>query len=564
MDKRWHLAKVDESVVASLQQELNISKQLCKILVSRGVNTFDEAKQFFRPSLNHLHDPFLMKGMDLAVARIIKAIDEKEQIMLYGDYDVDGTTSVAVVCHFLQHYLPNTIRYVPNRFTEGYGVSEQGMQFAVDQKVNLLITLDCGIKSHAHVEKAKTAGIDVIICDHHLPEDTVPDALAILNPKQSDCAYPFKELCGCGIGFKLICALEDTIENKQDKCFAHLDLVASAIAADIVPIVDENRTLAYFGLEKANANPCEAIKALKVASSLLTNFTITDLVFLVAPRVNAAGRINHASKAVDLFMATEPDVAAQLAQELNIDNAERKEIDTNITAEAIALLQEQTVDDKSTVLFNRNWHKGVVGIVASRLIENKYQPTIVLTESNGKVTGSARSIPGFNLFDGLGACAEYLDTYGGHYFAAGLTLKEENLDAFAKKFNATVKATLKEEDFLPTINIDAEILLSDITDSFYNVLLQYAPHGPQNMRPIFCVRGVSNYQGNCRIVKEKHVKFSLLQNDATINGIGFGLANKFDITQQSQFDVCFHLEPNVWNGRTSLEIRVLDIKPHNT
>jgi single-stranded-DNA-specific exonuclease len=561
MDKRWLLASADNDVVTNLSATLNINKHLCKVLALRGVKNFDDAKVFFRPSLNHLHDPFLMLGMDKAVARIKRAIDAQEQIMLYGDYDVDGTTSVAVVCHFLQNYLPNIIRYVPNRFTEGYGVSELGIQNAIEQKVNLLITLDCGIKSHERVAQANDAGIDVIICDHHLPEETVPDALAILNPKQSNCSYPFKELCGCGIGFKLICALEDHIDNKQEKCYAHLDLVASAIAADIVPIVDENRTLAFLGLEQANTNPCEAIKALKVASALQTQFTITDLVFLIAPRVNAAGRINHASKAVDLFMATEPAQATALAQELNADNAERKEIDVSITTEAIAMLQQQSALEKSTVLYNKHWHKGVVGIVASRLIENKFQPTIVLTESNGKVTGSARSIPGFNLFDGLGACAEYLETYGGHYFAAGLTLKEENLPAFKTKFNSIVSATLSEEDFKPTINIDAELLLSDVTESFYNILVQFAPHGPQNMRPIFCARAVSNFQNNCRIVKDKHVKFSLQQNGAVVNGIGFNLADKFNITQQDAFDVCFHIEPNVWNGQTSIELRVLDIKP---
>ncbi|MFM2386477.1 MAG: single-stranded-DNA-specific exonuclease RecJ [Bacteroidota bacterium] len=561
MDKRWRLLETNPDTIAQLSSSLNIHKSFCTLLALRGVDSYTSAEKFFRPTLLHLHDPYLMKDMDKAVARIVQAIEANEKIMIYGDYDVDGTTSVAVVCHFLKQYCDNIIRYVPNRFSEGYGISAVGMQKAIDENVKLFIALDCGIKSHVHIDTANAAGIDCIICDHHLPEETVPQALAILNPKQVDCDYPFKELCGCGIGFKLISAIEDRLHNTQEKCLEYLDLVATAIAADIVPIVDENRTLAYFGLQKANQNPCVAISALKQVADLQRPFTITDLVFVVAPRVNAAGRMDDAAKAVDLFMSNDRSEAAEFAKMLNIDNEDRKDVDKQITSEASAMLMALPHDKRSTVLYNKQWHKGVVGIVASRLIEQKFQPTIVLTESNGKLTGSARSIPGFNLFDGLTQCSEYLTTFGGHYFAAGLTLDEKNFEPFATRFDEVVKATLTEEQFLPEIQIDAVLELRDINDKYYNILTQFAPHGPQNMRPIFCSNTVRNYQGECRIVKEKHVKFIIEQDGAIIKGIGFNLAEKFAVTQAGSFDICYHIEPNEWNGVTNIEIRVLDIKP---
>jgi single-stranded-DNA-specific exonuclease len=411
------------------------------------------------------------------------------------------------------------------------------------------------------VQKANENNIEVIICDHHLPDENLPKALAILNPKQNDCPYPFKELCGCGIGYKLISALESTMLDEQNLCNQNLDLVATAIAADIVPIVGENRILAYWGLHKANNDPSVAIAALKKAGDLKTNFTISDLVFIVAPRVNAAGRMDDAKKAVQLFLSNNIIDAAEKAEALNIDNADRKDIDKQMTAEALEMLRAMPQELKSTVLYQEDWHKGVVGIVASRMIENKYQPTIILTKSNEKITGSARSIPGLNLFDALSNCAEYLDTFGGHYFAAGLTLKEENLEAFKTKFNTTVEATLQPEDYIPKLKIDAEINLNLINDKYYSICDQLSPHGPENMKPIFVAKKVRNYKNISAIVKEKHVKFCVNQdNGQMLKGIGFNLAHKFDLVNSNQeFDVCFTLEINTWQGVSNIELRVLDI-----
>jgi single-stranded-DNA-specific exonuclease len=563
MDKIWQLQPVEKNALNDFKKSLNINESILKILLQRGVNNYAQAQQFFRPDMGRLHDPFLMKGMQLAVPHIIKAIQENKKILLYGDYDVDGTTAVAVVYNFLIQFTQNLSYYIPNRFSEGYGISSQGIQYAITEKVDLIIALDCGIKSTHHVATASANNINVIICDHHLPDDNLPKALAILNPKQADCPYPYKELCGCGIGYKLISALEQTMLGEQNLCNANLDLVATAIAADIVPITDENRILAYYGLKQANENPSVAIAALKQVGELKTNFTISDLVFIVAPRVNAAGRMDDAKKAVQLFLSKDITDAKEKAAALNLDNDDRKDIDKQMTAEALAMLHQQPDDIKGTVLFNKDWHKGVVGIVASRMIENKYQPTIILTQTDNKISGSARSVPGLNLFEALNKCAQYLDTFGGHYFAAGLTMQAQHLEAFKKDFNTIVANTLQPEDYIPKIKIDAEIKLEDITEKFYTILEQLAPHGPENMRPTFMIRGVQNWRNASAIVKEKHLKFVVCsQNGNTFfKGIGFNMAHKFDIVASNNaFDICFQIEKNNWMDKVSNEMRVIDIQ----
>jgi single-stranded-DNA-specific exonuclease len=563
MNKIWQLQTVEKNELDDFKKSLNINESILKILWQRGIKNYDAAQQFFRPTMAHLHDPFLMKGMHIAVPNIIDAIQKNKKILLYGDYDVDGTTAVAVVFNFLIQFTKNISYYIPNRFSEGYGISAQGIQHAIDEKVHLIIALDCGIKSTAHIATAAQHNIDVIICDHHLPDDDLPKALAILNPKQNDCPYPYKELCGCGIGYKLISALEQTMLGEQNICNANLDLLATAIAADIVPITDENRILAHYGLKQANENPSVAIAALKQVGDLKTNFTISDLVFIVAPRVNAAGRMDDAKKAVQLFLSTDVAEAKEKAEVLNVDNEDRKDIDKQMTAEALAMLQLQGEDIKGTVLFDKNWHKGVVGIVASRMIENKYQPTIILTQTDNKISGSARSVPGLNLFEALNKCAHHLDTFGGHYFAAGLTMQAQNLEAFKKDFNKIVSNTLQPDDYIPKIKIDAEIKLEDITEKYYNILEQLAPHGPENMRPTFIIKGVYNWHNASAIVKEKHLKFVVCNKNgnAYIKGIGFNMAHKFDIVSSNNaFDICFQIEKNVWMDKVSYEMRVVDIQ----
>jgi single-stranded-DNA-specific exonuclease len=563
MHKRWRLKPVNDETVSNLQLTLPIHNSLLKILAARNISTFDEAQSYFRPTIDALHDPFLMKGMQIAVDRILLAMQRQEKILLYGDYDVDGTTSVAVVFHFIKHFYEHITYYIPNRFKEGYGVSAAGIQHAIDEKIGVIITVDCGIKSVELIHTAQASGIDVIICDHHLPGEVLPNALSILNAKQADCAYPYKELCGCGVGYKLICALEQTMTNEQHVCNKHLDLVATAIAADIVPITGENRIIAFFGLQKANEDPCIAIQALKQVADVKKEFTISDLVFIVAPRVNAAGRMDDARLAVDLFLSTNIDDAKELAGRLNINNDDRKDTDKQMTAEALDLLLMLPEDKKATVLYRQDWHKGVVGIIASRMIEHRYQPTIILTESNGKISGSARSIPGLNLFEALNECAEYLENYGGHYFAAGLTMKHEYLEPFIEKFCAIARRELSDEDFQPIVNIDAQINFEQISEKFYSIVHQMEPYGPENLRPVFLSKQVMDYQGRSAIVKEKHVKFHLVQDGKMVKGIGFNLAHLFPIiTSGEPFDICYTIEPNTWNDITTIEIKVLDIQQH--
>ena len=567
IQKRWTLKEANPDWTKSLYDSLKIHPALCKILAERGVANFDEAKDFFRTDATHLHSPFLMKGMQKAVERIHEAILKEQKILIYGDYDVDGTTSVAVVYNFLKEIINTNCQieyYIPHRFSEGYGVSQKGIDYAIENHFSLIITLDCGIKSVELVQQANENFIDTIICDHHLPGSEIPNSLAILNPKQADCPYPYKELCGCGIGYKLISAYAELYDIDDEIVNKLLDLVATAIAADIVPINGENRTLAILGLRKANANPSIPLQALKTISKHDKEFTITDLVFIIAPRVNAAGRMDDAKKAVELFIEKDIEKAKELASILQEDNNDRKDVDRMTTIEALYMVDEneEKLSLKSTVVYHPDWHKGVVGIVASRLIEHHYKPTIVLTLSNGKITGSCRSIKGFNMFEGLNQCSEYLENYGGHYFAAGLTMKEENLNLFKNRFDEVVKKDVAEHLFHPEIEIDAEINFTDINESFLKILNQFAPHGPENMKPIFMTKSVMDYQGYCTVVKDKHLRFVVYQNGSkTINGIGFNMAEKLQIIKSKQtFEILYHIEENTWNGNTSIQLKVIDIR----
>jgi len=562
MQKRWKILNADKQESDSLQLALKISPIICDILVQRGVVTFEESKKYFRPELNDLHDPWLMKDMDKAVERIIRAVNNNEKILVFGDYDVDGTTSVACMYRFLKKIHPDLDFYIPHRYREGYGVSKAGIDHANENGFNLIISLDCGIKSIDLIAYAKQLGIDFIVCDHHLPDEELPNAIAILNPKQKDCNYPYKELCGCGVGFKLISALAPQFDLTDDDIYESLDLLATAIAADIVPMTGENRILAYYGLKKANESPNNGIKALGFLSNLKTELHINNLVFIIAPRVNAAGRMDDARKAVQMFIAESYDEALQYAEMLNSDNTDRKEADLNITSEALFLITENQdwQDRKSTVVFQSHWHKGVVGIVASRLIEHYYRPTIVLTQSGEYVAGSARSVPGFNLYEAVHACREHLIGYGGHFAAAGLTLELEKVDAFRNKFEEIVSATIHPELLIPEIIIDAEINFKDIQWPFYNILQQMEPFGPENLRPVFVAKKVWNTDYS-KIVKEEHIKFSLKQNNTVLTGIGFKMADKFHLLQMNKpLDVVFKIDENEWNGNKTLQLRVIDLR----
>ncbi|HEV8079677.1 MAG TPA: single-stranded-DNA-specific exonuclease RecJ [Chitinophagaceae bacterium] len=563
MQKRWTILKTDEQKVEALQQALAISKVLCKILVQRGIDTFEKAKNYFRPLLTHLHDPFLMKDMDKAVERILTAIKNNEKILVFGDYDVDGTTSVASMYKFLQKISsPHTIEfYIPHRYREGYGISKMGIDFAKENNFTLIISLDCGIKSIDLIDYAKTLALDFIVCDHHLPDDDLPPAVAILNPKQKDCNYPFKELCGCGVGFKLITALSQRLNIPESEYHTYLDLVATAIAADIVALTDENRVLAYYGLKQINESPCAGIKALVQLSGVKTNFSINNVVFIIAPRVNAAGRMDDARKAVLMFVEDDPDKALEYAEMLQSDNFDRKDADTTITEEALSIIDgdEVLIKRKSTVLFKSHWHKGVVGIVASRLIEKHYRPTVVLTQSGDVVSGSARSITGFNLYEAIHACREYLIGYGGHFAAAGLTMLPDNVEAFSNKFEEIVESLIEPHLLIPEIIIDAEVSFKNLTKSFYNIICQMEPFGPQNMRPVFITKNVVDTSWS-KIVKEQHVRFVVKHEDITFTGIGFNLADKFYLLQMNKpLDIVYTLDENEWNGETNLQLKVIDI-----
>lgn len=564
MQKRWKLLQADEQNVADLQRALNVNPVICKMLVQRKIETFDEAKQFFRPQLDMLHDPWLMKDMEKAVQRILKGFDIGEKILVFGDYDVDGTTSVACMFRFLQKYYdPAKVEfYIPHRYKEGYGVSKAGIDFAKQNEYSLIIALDCGIKSIDLIGYAKDLGIDFIVCDHHMPDIILPPAVAILNPKQVDCSYPFKELCGCGVGFKLITALSQRLQLPDTEFHEYLDLVATAIAADIVSMSGENRVLAFYGLKKANENPNYGIKALKQLSGLQKDLHINNLVFMIAPRVNAAGRMDDARKAVQMFVSKTYEEALLYAEMLHEDNTDRKEADQSITEEALYLIANdaELINRKSTVVFQSHWHKGVVGIVASRLIDRYYRPTIVLTQSGNYAAGSARSVAGFNVYEAIHQCKDLLLGYGGHFYAAGMTLELDKVEAFQLKFEEIVASTIPPELLVPEIVIDAEILFTDLKQSFYNIICQMEPFGPDNLRPVFVIKNVVD-SGYSKIVKEQHIKFSLRQGNIVFSGIGFSLADKFHLLHlQKPVDVVFTLDQNEWNNQCHLQMKVIDIR----
>jgi len=570
LEKRWTFKPTDEPLAQSIQKDLNISLSLCRLLAQRSIRDFASAKHFFRPQLEHLHDPFLMKGMQPAIKHIDQTIRDGKKIMIFGDYDVDGTTAVSVVYDFLRGNAPDLSKeqlcyYIPHRYNEGYGLSTKAIDECETQGISLIITLDCGIKSVEKIAYAKAKGIDVIVCDHHLPEEgNLPEALAILNPKQSDCPYPFKELSGCGIGFKLISGLAMFWHLDMSLVYNYLDLVATSIAADIVPINGENRILAYFGVEKVNLNPCLAIQVIRELVDTKKVLKVSDLVFVIAPRINAAGRMDDGNKAVALFIEKDYATAQKMAAQLHEDNSDRRLVDKSISDEALLILQEDLgyKDHYSTVLFRPHWHKGVVGIVASRLVDYYYKPTIVLTESNNKITGSARSVTGFNIHDAIASYNDLPENYGAHNFAAGLTMSKENFEPFRQRFEDIVRQTISTESRCPEILIDTELELSQVNYKLFNILQQFEPFGPDNLRPVFFSRGVTNFRQSCKIVKDQHIKFLINQNGAQpISGIGFNLAYKFDLINSNKpFDIVYTIDENEWNNETSLQLKVLDIR----
>ncbi len=561
--KRWSLTEFDAGKATAIHDQLRINPVLCRLLAARGYDSFDKAKDFFRPSLQTLHNPWLMKDMDKAVARILNAFATGEKILVYGDYDVDGTTAVACVVHFLHHVYKRDLVdfYIPHRYREGYGISKAGIDYAKANGYTLIIALDCGIKAVDLIGYAATLDIDFIVCDHHLPDTVLPAAAAILNPKQEGCNYPFKDLCGCGVGFKLISALAEKLSVPDEIVFKHLDLLATAIAADIVSITGENRVLAYYGLKKANENPNHGIKALILLSELKSTLLISSLVFMIAPRVNAAGRMDDARKAVQMFIAASAEEAMQYAKMLHTDNKDRKEADLAITEEALFLIKsnESWLNRKSTVVFQSHWHKGVVGIVASRLIDHYYRPTIVLTRSGDYVAGSARSVAGFNVYEALHQCKELLLGYGGHFYAAGMTLAPDKVEAFQEKFESIVSASIADEMLIPLITIDAEVTLSDLRPSFYRIICQMEPFGPENGRPVFVARNVDPAKST--LIKDQHIRFQLQQHGVFFTGIGFNMAEKFSLLQPGKsIDVVFTLDENSWNDTRYLQLRVIDFR----
>ncbi len=557
--------EADASAVEHLHGKLGISSTICKVLTQRNILDFNAAKAFFRPRLEDLHDPWLMKDMDKAIDRIMKAMQNREKILVFGDYDVDGTTAVAQLYQFLlQIYESDRVDYyIPHRYKEGYGVSRQGIDFSLETGVDLIISLDCGIKSADLVQYALDQGIEFIICDHHLPDAILPPAVAILNPKQPDCPYPYKELCGCGVGFKLITALCRHLSLPDEYFLCYLDLVATAIAADIVPITGENRVLAWFGLKRVSENPSPGIRALLELAGLLgQSMQINNLVFVIAPKVNAAGRMDDARLAVQLFIEKDPEKSKAIASQLHLHNDDRKEADLLITEEAMAMIESQALvaSRRSTVVYQPHWHKGVVGIVASRLIDRFYRPTVVLTLSGEVVAGSARSVAGFNLYEAIHACREHLLGYGGHFAAAGMTLLPEAVEAFSARFEEVVAATISTDQLVPELIIDSEISFRELKPAFYNIIRQMEPFGPDNAKPLWLARGVRN-NGWSRIVKDQHIKFSLVQGNILFSGIGFGLAPKFPLLESGKpVDIVFSLEENEWNGNKHLQLRVLDLR----
>ncbi len=565
MKKRWVIKERGNSeLIESLSKELNINPILANLLVQRGHDTFEKAKLFFRPTLSMLHDPFLMKDMDKAIDRIDKAISGQEKILIYGDYDVDGTTAVALVFTYFKKRYANIDFYIPDRYKEGYGISNTGVEWAAENGFSLIIALDCGIKSIDKVAYAKSMGVDFIICDHHRPGNEIPDACAVLDPKRTDCDYPFKELSGCGVGFKLIQAYSNFHQLPFEELDEYLDLVAISIAADIVPIDGENRVLTYFGLKRLNSAPRPGIVAILELSGGRRELTVTDVVFTIAPRINAAGRIESGKEAVDLLISETSLEAFNHGEEINKKNTTRKGLNENITREALLLIENdlEFKNRKSTVLYNPDWHKGVIGIVASKLTDEFYRPTVILTRSNGMASGSARSVKDFDIYNAIESCSDLLDQFGGHMYAAGLTMKEENIEAFKFKFEEIVSSTIEDRMLIREIEIDDVISLEDINASFFNVLKQFAPFGPGNMSPIFKSEEVYD-RGDARVVGNNHLKLSLIQRNNSrkvVDSIGFQLGSHYNrIANKESFHVCYHVEENNFNGRTNLQLNIKDI-----
>ncbi|MFN4007710.1 MAG: single-stranded-DNA-specific exonuclease RecJ [Chitinophagaceae bacterium] len=563
MQKRWNILPAYTSTAAHLHEVLKIHPTLCTILAQRGIINFETAKNYFRPSLEHLHSPWLMKDMHLAVNRIRKAFEQQEHILVFGDYDVDGTTSVASLYQFLKALHSAVDYYIPHRYKEGYGISKLGIDYAHEQGITLIISVDCGIKSVELIDYANSLGIDFIVCDHHLPDAILPKAKAILNPKQSDCTYPYKELCGCGVAFKLMQALAADFELPANSYLKYLDLVATAIAADIVPITGENRVLTYFGLQKVNNNPCAGIAALMKLAAIQQTMHVSNLVFVIAPRINAAGRMDDAKKAVQLFIEQDPTKALALAELLHSDNTDRKEADKSISEEALQMINSDVTlqQRKTTVVYQEHWHKGVVGIVASRLIEHYYRPTIVLTKSGDVVAGSARSVPGFNLYEAIHACREHLIGYGGHFAAAGMTLHPQEVANFSQKFETVVRNTITDELLIPEIVINAVLPFAAISEKFYNIIHQMEPFGPENMRPVFVTHRVKE-TGFSKVVKEQHLRFVLEHDGITFTGISFGMGHRgAELQPQQYYDIVYTLDLNDFKGTRSVQLKVIDFKP---
>lgn len=568
MEKRWVVKEKGETaVVKQLASVLGVSESLADLMVQRNISSSAEATAFFNPSLDYLHDPFLMKDMNIAVDRISTAVKRNEKILVYGDYDVDGTTAVALMYSFLKEQFSNVEYYIPDRYKEGYGVSFQGLDYAYQNNCKVVITLDCGIKAVEKVKYARSKGLDVIVCDHHFPGDEIPKALAVLDPKQPSCSYPYKELSGCGVGFKLIHAYSRVHGIPFSDISHYLDLVAVSIASDIVPLTGENRVMAYFGLKRLNECPRTGLREIIRESEVNKALTIEDVVFKIGPRINAAGRMETGSRAVDLLVSSDTRLANSISKEINNFNIERRSIDRIITTEAMRMIAEdqRTVNSRTTVLYNPTWKKGVIGIVASRLIETYYRPTVILTESNGFATGSARSVQGYDLYQAIEACSDLLESFGGHMFAAGLTLKKENIAPFMERFEHYVNSTITEEQLVPRIFIDTELSFSEINDEFFRTMSQFQPFGPENMSPVFVSRNVFDI-GSGRMVGSsgEHLKLDLCQESTgqkSLPAIAFSQADHFEyIKSGNPFDICYSLEMNEFRGNRNLQLNVRDIK----
>ena len=565
MENRWSAKTLPNlEIVARLSQEINVPEHIATILVQREIDTFEKAKQFFRPSLTDLHDPFLMKDMDVAYSRIKTALQNQEKMMVYGDYDVDGTTAVSIVYSYFKTLNQNIEYYIPDRYKEGYGISRIGIDFAAENYISLIIALDCGIRSNELVDYANSKGIDFIICDHHLPGETLPKAKAILNPKRSDCTYPYKELSGAGIGFKLIQAYSKKEGFSEEKILDYIDLVAVSIASDLVDMRGENRTLAYFGLKKLNENPSIGLQSLLDGAAAKSKYSIQDIIFGIGPKINAAGRIADAKSAVKVLIEQDYSTARQLSRILHDRNDERKEIDTDITKDAIHIVENTAglLDRKSIVLRGEDWHKGVVGIVASRMVEQFYKPTIIFSLNDGIYTGSARSVKNFDIHEAIQTCSQHVDQFGGHKYAAGLSVKLENFEAFAEAFEKVVAKTITESSLVPEVEYDLELQLHEINDKMMSLIAQMAPFGPGNTVPIFKTTNVKA-QNTARVLKDKHLKLQLSGNTRhTFDAIGFGLAEHFHtVSNGNIFNACYCIEENNYNGRVSVQLRLRDIKP---